>query len=44
VTEDVPDDALAIGRTRQQNKPGYGAKLRARLAEAAREAKQKKTE
>ena len=41
VTEDVPDEALAIGRARQTNKPGYGAKLRARLAEAAREAKKK---
>jgi bifunctional UDP-N-acetylglucosamine pyrophosphorylase / glucosamine-1-phosphate N-acetyltransferase len=44
VTEDVPDDALAIGRARQQNKPGYGAKLRNRLAEAARQAKSKKSE
>jgi bifunctional UDP-N-acetylglucosamine pyrophosphorylase / glucosamine-1-phosphate N-acetyltransferase len=34
VTEDVPDDALAIGRTRQQNKLGYAAKLRERLAAA----------
>ncbi len=31
VTEDVPDDALAIGRARQQNKAGYAAKLRDRL-------------
>jgi bifunctional UDP-N-acetylglucosamine pyrophosphorylase / glucosamine-1-phosphate N-acetyltransferase len=31
VTEDVPADALAIGRARQQNKPGYAAKLRGRL-------------
>ena len=42
VTEDVPDDALAIGRTRQENKPGKGAELKARFAEAARLAKQKK--
>jgi len=42
ITEDVPDDALAIGRARQQNKPGYGVKLRERLAEAARAAKAKK--
>lgn len=42
VTEDVPDDALAIARTRQENKPGYGEKLRARLSEAARLAKQAK--
>lgn len=32
VTEDVPADALAIGRARQVNKPGLAAKLRARLA------------
>ena len=31
VTEDVPADALAIGRARQQNKPGYASKLRERL-------------
>ncbi len=30
VTEDVPDDALAIARGRQVNKPGHAAKLRAR--------------
>jgi bifunctional UDP-N-acetylglucosamine pyrophosphorylase / glucosamine-1-phosphate N-acetyltransferase len=42
VTEDVPDDALAIGRARQENKPGKGAALKARFAEAARVAKQKK--
>jgi bifunctional UDP-N-acetylglucosamine pyrophosphorylase / glucosamine-1-phosphate N-acetyltransferase len=35
VTQDVPDDAMAIGRVRQENKPGYAAKLRARLAEQA---------
>jgi bifunctional UDP-N-acetylglucosamine pyrophosphorylase/glucosamine-1-phosphate N-acetyltransferase len=34
VTEDVPEDALAIGRVRQVNKPGYAAKLRERLAAA----------
>jgi bifunctional UDP-N-acetylglucosamine pyrophosphorylase/glucosamine-1-phosphate N-acetyltransferase len=39
VTEDVPDEALAIGRTRQTNKLGYAATLKARLAEAARVAK-----
>jgi bifunctional UDP-N-acetylglucosamine pyrophosphorylase/glucosamine-1-phosphate N-acetyltransferase len=33
VIHDVPDDALAIGRVRQENKPGYAAKLRERLAE-----------
>jgi bifunctional UDP-N-acetylglucosamine pyrophosphorylase/glucosamine-1-phosphate N-acetyltransferase len=42
ITEDVPDGALAVARSRQANKPGYGEKLRARLADAAREAKQKK--
>jgi bifunctional UDP-N-acetylglucosamine pyrophosphorylase/glucosamine-1-phosphate N-acetyltransferase len=35
VTEDVPADALAIGRTRQSNKPGYAPALRARLKAAA---------
>ena len=31
VTRDVPDEALAIGRARQENKEGYAGKLRARL-------------
>ncbi|HKU40299.1 MAG TPA: bifunctional UDP-N-acetylglucosamine diphosphorylase/glucosamine-1-phosphate N-acetyltransferase GlmU [Polyangiales bacterium] len=31
VTMDVPEDALAIGRARQENKPGLGARLRAKL-------------
>jgi bifunctional UDP-N-acetylglucosamine pyrophosphorylase/glucosamine-1-phosphate N-acetyltransferase len=31
VTQDVPPDALAIGRARQENKLGYAAKLRAKL-------------
>jgi bifunctional UDP-N-acetylglucosamine pyrophosphorylase/glucosamine-1-phosphate N-acetyltransferase len=35
VTRDVPPDALAIGRARQENKEGYAAKLRARLKAAA---------
>jgi bifunctional UDP-N-acetylglucosamine pyrophosphorylase/glucosamine-1-phosphate N-acetyltransferase len=41
VTRDVPADALAIGRARQENKEGYASKLRARLAgiEAARSPK-----
>jgi bifunctional UDP-N-acetylglucosamine pyrophosphorylase/glucosamine-1-phosphate N-acetyltransferase len=30
VTEDVPADAMAIGRVRQANKEGYAPKLRAR--------------
>lgn len=42
VTEDVPDEALALSRAPQVNKPGRGAALKARLAEAARQAKQKK--
>jgi bifunctional UDP-N-acetylglucosamine pyrophosphorylase / glucosamine-1-phosphate N-acetyltransferase len=31
VTRDVPSDALAIGRARQENKEGYASRLRARL-------------
>jgi bifunctional UDP-N-acetylglucosamine pyrophosphorylase/glucosamine-1-phosphate N-acetyltransferase len=31
VTKNVPDDALAIGRARQENKAGYAARLRAQL-------------
>lgn len=34
ITEDVPDDALAVARGRQATKPGLGARLRARLAAA----------
>jgi len=39
ITRDVPDDDLAIARARQENKAGFAAKLRARLAalKAARE-------
>jgi bifunctional UDP-N-acetylglucosamine pyrophosphorylase/glucosamine-1-phosphate N-acetyltransferase len=36
VTQDVPPDALAIGRVRQENKPGYAAKLRAKLGAQAK--------
>jgi bifunctional UDP-N-acetylglucosamine pyrophosphorylase/glucosamine-1-phosphate N-acetyltransferase len=32
VTSDVPDDALAIGRARQENKLGYAPQLKARLS------------
>jgi bifunctional UDP-N-acetylglucosamine pyrophosphorylase/glucosamine-1-phosphate N-acetyltransferase len=32
VTQDVPDEALAIGRARQDNKLGYAPRLKARLA------------
>ncbi len=39
VTQDVPADALAISRTRQENKAGYGAKLRARFKAAKAEKK-----
>ncbi len=38
VTRDVPVDALAIGRARQENKEGYAPKLRSRLL-AAKQAK-----
>jgi bifunctional UDP-N-acetylglucosamine pyrophosphorylase/glucosamine-1-phosphate N-acetyltransferase len=34
VTQDVPDDALAIGRSRQENKLGYAIKLREKQAAA----------
>ena len=40
VTKDVPGDALAIGRTKQENKEGYAARLRGRL-KAAKEASSK---
>ncbi len=36
ITRDVPDDALAVGRSRQENKLGYGARLRERFAAAKR--------
>ncbi len=36
VTQDVPEDALAIARGRQANKPGLAARLREKLAEAKR--------
>ncbi|MDO5622171.1 MAG: bifunctional UDP-N-acetylglucosamine diphosphorylase/glucosamine-1-phosphate N-acetyltransferase GlmU [Paracoccus sp. (in: a-proteobacteria)] len=38
ITENVPDDALALGRARQVNKPGFAA----RLMEVLRAAKAKK--
>jgi bifunctional UDP-N-acetylglucosamine pyrophosphorylase/glucosamine-1-phosphate N-acetyltransferase len=31
VTRDVPEDALAVARTKQENKDGYAARLRARF-------------
>ncbi len=39
VTEDVPPEALAIGRARQVNKEGYATKLRQRLKAAKEESK-----
>jgi bifunctional UDP-N-acetylglucosamine pyrophosphorylase/glucosamine-1-phosphate N-acetyltransferase len=36
VTRDVPDDALAIARVKQENKEGYASKLKARLKAAAK--------
>jgi bifunctional UDP-N-acetylglucosamine pyrophosphorylase/glucosamine-1-phosphate N-acetyltransferase len=41
VTRDVPPDGLAIGRTPQQNKEGYAARLRGRLKAQAEAAKAK---
>ncbi len=38
ITRDVEPDALAVGRARQENKPGYAPRLRAR-AEAIKRAK-----
>jgi bifunctional UDP-N-acetylglucosamine pyrophosphorylase/glucosamine-1-phosphate N-acetyltransferase len=34
VTRDVPDDALAIGRAKQETKLGYASRLKGRLAAA----------
>lgn len=42
VTKDVPDDALAVGRAKQQNKEGYASRLKARLKAGADDAKAKK--
>ncbi len=38
ITTDVPDDALALGRARQENKDGYASRLRTR-AEAFKKSK-----
>ncbi|HVK70569.1 MAG TPA: bifunctional UDP-N-acetylglucosamine diphosphorylase/glucosamine-1-phosphate N-acetyltransferase GlmU [Polyangium sp.] len=35
VTRDVPDDALAISRVKQENKEGYASRLKARLKAGA---------
>ncbi len=42
VTNDVPEGALAIGRSRQENKPGYAEPLRDRLRSQAEVEKSKK--
>ncbi len=39
VTKDVPADALALSRVKQENKPGYASRLRARMRAAAERAK-----
>jgi bifunctional UDP-N-acetylglucosamine pyrophosphorylase/glucosamine-1-phosphate N-acetyltransferase len=39
ITQSVPDNDLAIARTRQENKPGYAEKIRAR-AKAKKERQQ----
>lgn len=41
VTSDVPEDALAISRVKQENKPGYSKRLKARLQAVAREETEK---
>ena len=41
ITKDVEPDALAFGRARQENKPGYASKIKAR-AEAIKAAKKAK--
>ena len=42
ITEDVPENALALGRARQQNKPGFAAKL-FDLLKAKKASRQKET-
>ncbi len=39
VVEDIPADALAIGRVRQVNKPGYASRLREKLRAKAKPGK-----
>jgi bifunctional UDP-N-acetylglucosamine pyrophosphorylase/glucosamine-1-phosphate N-acetyltransferase len=41
ITQDVPDDALALGRARQATKPGRASELRRRFAEAKKKAVEK---
>lgn len=40
VTKDVPDDALAISRVKQENKEGYASRLKARFAATAAKKKE----
>ncbi len=42
VTRDVPADALAIARPKQENKEGYASKLRARMRAAKEDASKKR--
>jgi bifunctional UDP-N-acetylglucosamine pyrophosphorylase / glucosamine-1-phosphate N-acetyltransferase len=42
VTKDVPADALAISRTRQQNKAGYGPRLKKQLESQAKKIAERK--
>lgn len=39
ITQDVPDEALALGRARQENKPGFATKLRKILQERKKKLK-----
>ena len=41
VTRDVPPDALAVSRTRQQNKEGYAERIRARQKAPAKPSEEK---
>jgi bifunctional UDP-N-acetylglucosamine pyrophosphorylase / glucosamine-1-phosphate N-acetyltransferase len=42
VTKDVPDDALAISRVKQENKDGYASRLRGRLRASSAKGSTKK--
>ncbi|QDH14211.1 bifunctional UDP-N-acetylglucosamine diphosphorylase/glucosamine-1-phosphate N-acetyltransferase GlmU [Formicincola oecophyllae] len=44
ITEDVPDEALALGRARQANRPGRAPLLRRRLAARAAQGKAPKSD
>jgi len=43
VTKDVPDDALAISRVKQENKDGYASRLKARLGASSSKKNESKT-